>query len=94
MEIFKVFGKQNLDFIGKEGPVKGISLHCTTTALPNANWEGLAYEKLWCPASLSVYSQALAVPVGSEIQVDFDRKGKPLSIVPIQDSKEESKERR
>lgn len=80
MEEFKVFGKQNLNFDGRDGRVEGISLHCTTSSLPNANWEGLAYEKLWCPAGGSVYSQAVAVPVGSEIQVDFDRKGKPVSI--------------
>ena len=81
MEVFKVFGKQHLNFDGRDGHVEGISLHCTTTVLPNASWEGLAYEKLWCPVSLLVHSQALAVPVGSEIQVDFDRKGKPVSIV-------------
>lgn len=81
MEEFKVFGKQNLDFNGKEGPVKGISLHCTTSSLPNANWEGLAYEKLWCSAGSPLYSSAMAVPVDSEIQVDFDRKGKPVSIL-------------
>lgn len=90
MELFKVFGKQNLNFDGRDGHVEGISLHCTTSSLPNTNWEGLAYEKLWCPAGSLVHNAALAVPVGSEIQVDFDRKGKPVSIT----LKDQSKERR
>lgn len=87
MEIFKVFGKQNLNFDGRDGHVEGVSLHCTSSSLPNANWEGLAYEKLWCPAGSPVHSSALAVPVGSEIQVEFGRKGKPVSIV-LHDSKQ------
>lgn len=87
MELFKVFGKQNLNFDGRDGHVEGISLHCTTASLPNANWEGLAYEKLWCAASLPIHAQALSVPVGAEVQVEFDRKGKPVSIVVVEDPK-------
>lgn len=77
-----MFGRQNLNFKNRDGQhVEGVSLHCTTSSLPNDSWEGLAYEKLWCPAGSAAYSSALSVPVGSDIQVDFDRKGKPVSIV-------------
>lgn len=93
MEVFKVFGKQNLNFDGRDGHVEGISLHCTTSSLPNANWEGLAYEKLWCPAGTLVHNQALAVRVDSEIQVDFDRKGKPVLIM-VKEETKDPKERR
>lgn len=80
MEEFKVFGKQNLNFDNRSGEhIEGISLHCTTSLLPKG-WEGLAYEKLWCPAGTPVNAQALSVPVGSVIQVEFDRKGKPFSL--------------
>lgn len=81
MEEFKVFGKQTLNFKNREGEdIKGVSLHCTTSSLPNSSWEGLAYEKLWCPVGSQVNVAALAVPVGSTVQVEFDRKGKPVSL--------------
>ncbi len=80
MEEFKVFGKQTLNFKNREGQIiDGISLHCTTSTLPKG-WEGAAYEKLWCPVGSPVHVDALKVPVGSTIQVEFDRKGKPVSL--------------
>lgn len=94
MEVFKVFGKQIVDFFDRSGKhVEGISLHCTTSVLPSDKWQGLAYEKLWCPVGNPVNSQALAVPVGSEIQVDFGRNGKPVSIV-VKEETKDPKERR
>lgn len=81
MEKMKVFGKQRLDFPNKEGErIHGISLHCVSDYLPNENWEGQAYVKLWCPFGTPVNEQADKVLIGSRLLVDFDRKGKPVSF--------------
>lgn len=76
MEKMVVFGKQHLNFRTKEGDqIEGIKLHCTKQ-IPNEHWEGKAYEGLFISVKNSMIDAANALPVGSEINVEFNRFGK------------------
>ena len=80
MEKMKVFGKQNLDFTGRDGnQVRGVVLHCTTNP-PNQYWEGEGYEKLFFPNNSPMIPEVVKLPVGSVISVSFNRFGRPDSF--------------
>lgn len=80
MDKLSVFGMQHVDFSDKSGrQVQGISLHCMCSA-PNQYWKGLGYTKLWFPLNSDLYQQVASLPVPCELQVDFNRFGKPSSL--------------
>lgn len=80
MEKMKVVGKQWLDFVGRDGnPVVGQKLHCLST---KSSVEGQAVEGIFFNERSEYCSVAKSVAVGSDIEVTFNRWGKPESIQP------------
>lgn len=78
MEKMKVVGKQKLDFTGRDGnPVKGIKLHCLCT---KTNVDGDAVETVFCNERSEMIEVAREVPINGEIEVTFNRWGKPDSV--------------
>ncbi len=77
MEKMTVFGKQRMKFDTKDGNhVEGIKLHCTKKA-PNDSWDGEGYEGIFISVKSDLHKPALELPVGSTIEVSFNRYGKP-----------------
>lgn len=80
MEKMNVFAKQKMKFDTKEGNhVEGIKCHCTKKA-PNDNWDGVGYEGIFVSIKSDLYKTACELPVGSSIEVSFNRYGKPDSF--------------
>lgn len=78
MERMKVIGKQELDFIGRDGnPVQGTKLHCVTK---KDYVEGEAIEGIFINIRSDYHETAKNLPVGTTIEVGFNRRGKPESV--------------
>ena len=79
MEKMTVIGRKKLDFTpkGQQEPVTGIHLHCTHSD-PNA--DGLVGEKIFINVRSEMYAQAAALTLPCEINVNFNRYGKPESF--------------
>lgn len=80
MERMKVIGKQEMNFDTKDGNhVEGIKLHCTKDA-PNHHWTGQGYEGIFISVRSDCYESAVKLPIGSDIDVTFNRYGKADSF--------------
>lgn len=77
MEKMLVFGKQEMNFDTKDGNhIEGIKLHCTKEP-PNQYWTGKGYEGIFVSVKSDSYKSAVELPIGSLIDVSFNRYGKP-----------------
>lgn len=86
MEKMTVIGRRKLDFTpkGQQDPVTGLHLFCTH---PATNTDGLAGEKIFFNIRSEMYNQAAALPIPCEINVNFNRWGKPESFDVLPDKK-------
>lgn len=79
MEKMTVIGRKKLDFTpkGQQEPVTGVHLFCTH---PATNSDGLVGEKIFINTRSEMYPQAEALTFPCEINVNFNRYGKPESF--------------
>lgn len=79
MEKMTVIGRKKLDFTpkGSTDPVVGLHLFCTHKS-PNV--DGEAGEKIFINQRSELYSDALKLTIPCEINVNFNRYGKPESF--------------
>ncbi len=75
----KIVGKRMVDYVSKKtkSPVKGIALQCTFS---QNDVEGLAVQEIFVNALSDMYKQVAAAPLGSEINVYYNRWGSPETI--------------
>lgn len=77
----KVLGKEKVDYVSKKTgkPVIGISLHCVFET-HHEDFEGMRVDVLFISTRNPMYEQCLAIPVGSEISVSYNRFGNVESV--------------
>lgn len=80
MEKMNVFGKQSMKFDTKDGNhIEGIKLHCTKES-SSEYIQGKAYEGIFISTKSDMHKLAYDLPVGSVIDVSFNRYGKADSF--------------
>ena len=78
MERFKCIGRQYMNFVAKDGnKVEGIRLHCV--ASPKASVVGTPVEHLFCSINRQEYQDLNTVDLPINLEVEFNRYGKPES---------------
>lgn len=82
MERMTVIGRRKLDFTpdGQSEPVVGCQLFCTHK---DEHVDGLMAERIFFNIRSELYSQVMALTFPSEIDVDYNRYGKPESITVV-----------
>lgn len=78
---FKVLTVRDLDFLdGDKRPVKGQQLWCLGES-SDPQWNGYEVVKIWIPDGHAMETVVSQLRLNDMIQVQFDRRGKPISIV-------------
>ncbi len=82
MERMIAIGRRKLDFTpaGSQEPVVGVHLFCTH---PGDNVEGLMAERIFFNIRSELYGQVMALSFPCEIDVNFNRYGKPESFTVV-----------
>lgn len=78
MEKMKIVGRRKLDFTANGNQVQGIQLF-VTHAQPYV--EGVMGEKIFVGTNKPFYDKCTQYPIGSEVEITFNRYGKPEDIV-------------
>ena len=78
----KIVGKQEVNYISKKTnqPVSGITLHCTST---RKDVEGMSVETIFVSTRSNMYDDIVKIPVGSEVEVGYNRWGSAEYVVPV-----------
>lgn len=83
MERMTVIGRRKLDFTpnGQNEPVVGCHLFCTHT---DEHVDGLMAERIFFNIRSELYPQVMALTFPSDIDVNFNRYGKPESFTVVE----------
>lgn len=78
----RVVGKQKVDYVSKKTnqPVTGITLHCECD-VNDDRFEGKQVETIFVSSKSPMYDQCLAFPIGSVVNVMYNRWGSVDSVV-------------
>lgn len=78
----KIIGKQGVDYVSRKTnkQVTGMTLHCVGTS-PNV--EGEAVDTVYISSASPLYQSIVQMPIGTEIQLFYNRYGSVESIVPL-----------
>lgn len=79
MEKMNVVGRRKVDFVpeGQTNPIIGCNLYCTRI---DSEVTGLVAEKLFVNVTSPAYSDAMGLPIPSDVEVDFNRRGKVETV--------------
>lgn len=82
----KLVGKQAVDYLSRKTnkQVTGITLHLVGTS-PNV--EGESVETVYISAKSPLYNEVAGVPIGTQIQLFYNRYGSVESIIPMKGDK-------
>lgn len=77
----KVLGKEKVDYVSKKtnNPVTGITLHCCSNVVSD-RCEGQQVETIFVSSKSPMYDQVVAFPIGSDIDVMYNRWGSVESV--------------
>lgn len=77
---FEVLTVRDLDFKDQSGKdVSGMQLWCIG-ATTEKSWNGWEVTKLWIPSGSALESNVMQLKRGDQINVTFNRRGKPETI--------------
>lgn len=77
---FEVLTVRDLDFTDDRGkPVSGQQLWLISVS-PEPEWNGHEVSKVWIPDGHKLESDVAQLQHGDKIGIQFDRRGKPVSI--------------
>lgn len=80
---FKVLTVRDLDFLdGDKRPVKGQQLWVLGKS-SDPQWNGYEVVKIWIPDGHAMETVVSQLRLDDNIQVQFDRRGKPVTIVKL-----------
>ena len=81
MYTYKVLTVRDLDFLDdNKRPVKGMQLWCLGESA-DPQWNGWEVVKIWIPDGHAMETVVSQLRPGDVIDVQFDRRGKPVTIV-------------
>lgn len=77
--MLKIVGKQNVDYVSRKtnNPVTGVTLHCVGKS---GRVMGEAVETLFVSTKSPMYEQCMNYPIGTEIEVSYNRFGSVETI--------------
>lgn len=75
-------GKQMVDFVGKDGPVKGVKLHFTDDSRNDV--EGCQALTQFVRRDNPLYTKACTIPLG-EFDIRYGYGGKIMDLVSLED---------
>lgn len=75
----KLVGKQDVDYVSKKTnqPVTGVSLH---TVGEDSRVNGMGVETIFVSKKSAMYDDVMAMPIGSEISITYNRWGSADTI--------------
>ena len=80
MYMYKVLTVRDLDFLDDNNrPVKGQQLWCLGES-SDPQWNGWEVVKIWIPDGHSMETVVSQLKLDDMIEVQFDRRGKPVNI--------------
>lgn len=83
----KIVGKENVDYYNKQNKhVQGVKLHLVYDS-GSVKCDGLMTDNVYISANSDMYDSCKALPVGSEVNIYYNRWGTAESVVPCQQQK-------
>lgn len=78
----KIVGKKKVDYVNRDGrKVEGVSLNIIHDSGDVNNVDGQFVETVFCSAKWTNYASILSIPLGSYVDITYNRYGNPENII-------------